>query len=221
MALPLFFIYRYTFEFGLVTLFGATEDGWLVTSDSVKKWNVEGEKKDEGSIMDAILTRRSIRHYTAQPVAEELITGFLKAAMAAPSAGNEQPWEFVVLTERTILDRIPSFHPYAAMLREAPAAILVCGDLAREKHEGYWVQDCSAATENILIAVNEKGLGAVWLGIFPGRSGCGDCGSFSVSRKPLCRLPWLQSAIPRKRKSLLTGLMLHVCTIIPGDRSTH
>jgi nitroreductase len=121
----------------------------------------------EGSIMDAILTRRSIRHYTAQPVAEELITGFLKAAMAAPSAGNEQPWEFVVLTERTILDRIPSFHPYAAMLKEAPAAILVCGDLAREKHEGYWVQDCSAATENILIAVKEKGLGAVWLGIYP------------------------------------------------------
>lgn len=121
----------------------------------------------EGSIMDAILTRRSIRRYTAQPVAEELITGFLKAAMAAPSAGNEQPWEFVVLTERTILDRIPSFHPYAAMLKEAPAAILVCGDLAREKHEGYWVQDCSAATENILIAVNEKGLGAVWLGIYP------------------------------------------------------
>ena len=117
--------------------------------------------------MDAILTRRSIRHYTAQPVAEELITGFLKAAMAAPSAGNEQPWEFVVLTERTILDRIPSFHPYAAMLKEAPAAILVCGDLAREKHEGYWVQDCSAATENILIAVNEEGLGAVWLGIYP------------------------------------------------------
>lgn len=121
----------------------------------------------EGSIMDAILTRRSIRRYTAQPVAEELITGFLKAAMAAPSAGNEQPWEFVVLTERTILDRIPSFHPYAAMLKEAPAAILVCGDLAREKHEGYWVQDCSAATENILIAVNEEGLGAVWLGIYP------------------------------------------------------
>jgi nitroreductase len=72
-----------------------------------------------------------------------------------------------VLTERTILDRIPSFHPYAAMLKEAPAAILVCGDLAREKHEGYWVQDCSAATENILIAVNEEGLGAVWLGIYP------------------------------------------------------
>ena len=78
----------------------------------------------EGSIMDAILTRRSIRHYTAQPVAEELITGFLKAAMAAPSAGNEQPWEFVVLTDRTILDRIPSFHPYAAMLKEAPAQSL-------------------------------------------------------------------------------------------------
>lgn len=91
----------------------------------------------------------------------------LKAAMSSPSAGNEQPWEFVVITDRNILCAIPKFHPYAQMLHEAPAAILVCGDLKREKYKGYWVQDCSAATENILIEVVEQGLGAVWIGIYP------------------------------------------------------
>jgi len=117
--------------------------------------------------MKAILTRRSIRKYKPQAVPDEIITELLTAAMCAPSAGNEQPWEFVVINDRKLLDRIPEFHPYATMLKEAPVAILVCGDLKREKHKGYWVQDCSAATENMLIAVNEKKLGAVWLGIYP------------------------------------------------------
>ena len=117
--------------------------------------------------MKAILTRRSIRKYKPQAVPDEIITELLTAAMSAPSAGNEQPWEFVVINDRKLLDRIPEFHPYATMLKEAPVAILVCGDLKREKHKGYWVQDCSAATENILIAVEEKKLGAVWLGIYP------------------------------------------------------
>ena len=117
--------------------------------------------------MKAILTRRSIRKYKPQAVPDEIITELLTAAMCAPSAGNEQPWEFVVINDRKLLERIPEFHPYATMLKEAHVAILVCGDLKREKHKGYWVQDCSAATENILIAVNEKKLGAVWLGIYP------------------------------------------------------
>ncbi len=117
--------------------------------------------------MKAILTRRSIRKYTAQPVSEETIRELLEAAMSAPSAGNQQPWEFVVINDRKILDEIPQVHPYAQMCRQAPVAILVCGDLQREAHKGFWVQDCSAATENLLIAVNEKGLGAVWVGVYP------------------------------------------------------
>jgi nitroreductase len=117
--------------------------------------------------MKAILTRRSIRKYKPQSVPDEIIAELLTAAMCAPSAGNEQPWEFVVINDRKLLNRIPEFHPYATMLKEAPVAILVCGDLKREKHKDYWVQDCSAATENILIAVSEKKLGAVWLGIYP------------------------------------------------------
>ena len=78
--------------------------------------------------MEAILSRRSIRQYTAQPVPDELITELLKAAMSAPSSGNRQPWQFVVINERQILDEIPRFHPYSKMLKEAPVAILVCGD---------------------------------------------------------------------------------------------
>ncbi len=117
--------------------------------------------------IEAILSRRSIRRYTPQPVPEAAIRQLLEAAMSAPSAGNEQPWQFVVITDRRILDEIPRFHPYAEMVKEASVAILVCGDLRMEKYRGHWVQDCSAATQNILLAAHAKGLGAVWVGIYP------------------------------------------------------
>ena len=117
--------------------------------------------------MKTIFNRSSIRKYTSRPVTDEQIQQLLKAAMSAPSAGNEQPWEFVVIKERKILSAIPKFHPYSLMLYEASVAILVCGDLSREKYSGYWVQDCSAATENILLQAVDLGLGAVWLGIHP------------------------------------------------------
>ncbi|MEM3041549.1 MAG: nitroreductase family protein [Nitrososphaerota archaeon] len=117
--------------------------------------------------IEAILSRRSIRKYTSQPVPYELIDELLKAAMSVPSAGNEQPWHFVVIDDHKIIDKIPKFHPYSSMLTGASAAILVCEDLKEEKHPGYWVQDCSAATQNILLAAHAKGLGAVWLGVYP------------------------------------------------------
>jgi len=117
--------------------------------------------------IDAILTRRSIRKYTSDPVSDDVIEELLKAAMYAPSAGNEQPWHFVVIRDREVLDRIPDIHPYASMVYMAPVAIVVCGDVSLEKHSGFWVQDCSAATENLLIAARAKGLGTVWVGIYP------------------------------------------------------
>jgi nitroreductase len=117
--------------------------------------------------MHALLSRRSIRRYLPDPIDRPVIRELLAAAMAAPSAGNQQPWHFVVITDRTILDRIPTVHPYARMVLEAPCAILVAADPTVEKHKGYWVQDCSAATENLLIAAQDKGLGAVWLGVYP------------------------------------------------------
>jgi nitroreductase len=117
--------------------------------------------------MDTIYKRRSIRKYSSEPVPEEELLAFVKAGMNAPSAGNEQPWRFVVITERAILDEIPSVHPYSAMLKEAPTAILVCGDLDLESHKGYWVQDCAAATQNILLEIADRGYGGCWLGVYP------------------------------------------------------
>ena len=117
--------------------------------------------------IEAIMTRRSIRKYTDRGIPGEIVEKLLRAGMAAPSAGNQQPWHFVIIDDRKVLDQIPTFHRYSKMLLEAPLAILVCGDLSRELHEGYWIQDCSAATENILLAAHALGLGAVWLGIHP------------------------------------------------------
>lgn len=117
--------------------------------------------------MEAILTRRSVRKYDKKPLSDQTIKELLKAAMSAPSADDEQPWHFIIIDEPQILSKIPTFHNNAQMLKDATIAILVCGDLKLDKHKGMWVQDCSAATENILIAVRAKGLGAVWLGIFP------------------------------------------------------
>ena len=87
--------------------------------------------------------------------------------MAAPSAGNQQPWHFIVLDDRELLDAIPEYHPYASALKRAPVAVVVCGDTRAEKHAGYWVQDCCAAIQNLLLATHAKGLGAVWLGVHP------------------------------------------------------
>ena len=117
--------------------------------------------------LEAILSRRSIRKYTGEAVPAEAARVLLEAAMAAPSAGDERPWQFVVITARATLDQIPRFHPYANMVTEAPLAILVCGDERLEKHKGFWVQDCSAAVQNILIAARALGLGAVWCGVYP------------------------------------------------------
>jgi nitroreductase len=120
--------------------------------------------------MDAlkmIMARRSIRSYSNLPVSEEAVETLLRAAMCAPSAGNQQPWHFVVIRDRAVMERIMEVHPYAKMLAEAPVAILVCGDTDLEDLKDYWVQDCSAATENILLAATAMGLGSVWLGIYP------------------------------------------------------
>lgn len=121
----------------------------------------------EMDALEAILTRRSIRHYTPDGVSEDALETVLRAAMAAPSAKNEQPWHFVVVRERSTLDAIPEFHPYAAMLREANLAVIVCGDLRLEASPGRWAQDCSAAIQNMLLAAHALGLGAVWVAAYP------------------------------------------------------
>jgi len=117
--------------------------------------------------LEAIFSRRSIRKYRKKLLNDSLIKELLEAGMSAPSAGNEQPWHFIIINTPKLMNSIPTFHPHSKMLKEASLAILICLDYTLEKHKGMGIQDCSAATENILIAVNAKGLGAVWLGIHP------------------------------------------------------
>jgi len=117
--------------------------------------------------IEAIRTRRSARQYTDQAISPESIKQLLQAAMSAPSAGNGQPWQFVVVDDRETLDEIPSVSPFAAMCKQAKLAILVCGDTTMEKYPGFWVQDCSAAIMCLLLAAHDMGLGAVWTGAHP------------------------------------------------------
>ena len=120
--------------------------------------------------LDNILTRTSVREYTEQPVEQEKVEQLLRAGMAAPTAVNKQPWHFVVLDSRESIDRLAGANPRAGMLKRAPLAIVVCGDMTKAlegKGQQYWIQDCSAATENILLAAHALGLGAVWTGTYP------------------------------------------------------
>lgn len=121
-------------------------------------------------LQEVIQTRRSIRTYQDRPVPDEMITMILQAAMCAPSAGNQQPWHFIVIRDRQKLDRIPSFHPYSKMVQQAQVAILVCGEIEGKKWPAFWVQDCSAATQNLLLAARDLGLGTVWAGVYPDES---------------------------------------------------
>ncbi len=133
-----------------------------------KKKHSKHEGKDK--IMDNIMTRTSIRAYQDQPVEEEKIEQLLKAAMAAPSAGNKQPWRLVVIQDKSTLEAISENLNTMKMAKEAALAIVVCGDLDDTFPDDgveYWVQDASAATENLLLAAHDLGLGAVWCGIYP------------------------------------------------------
>jgi nitroreductase len=118
-------------------------------------------------MLDVIWKRRSIREYTGRPIGEDALVEILRAAMQAPSARNLQPWHFVVSTDREVLGRVPSHHPHSSMVPGAAAVILVCGDTSIQDNPGYLAQDCSAATQNILLEAVAQGLGAVWLGVYP------------------------------------------------------
>lgn len=119
-------------------------------------------------VIDTILKRRSIRKYQDRPVEPEKLELLLQAAMAAPSAVNSQPWEFIVVTDPTAMNGLREKLPYGK--HNAPAAIVVCGSPLHAKNPAaqlFWVQDCSAALENILVAAVSLGLGTVWIGGHP------------------------------------------------------
>lgn len=120
-------------------------------------------------VLDNIATRASVRQFTDQPVPDAVMEEILRAGMAAPSAVNKQPWAFVVVTAPERIAALNEVHPYAN-LKTATAAVIVCGDMEKAlegRAREYWVQDCSAVTENILLAAHALGLGAVWCGVYP------------------------------------------------------
>jgi nitroreductase len=120
-------------------------------------------------LMQFIFGRRSVRVYTPEPVSEEAVQLLLQAAMAAPSAVAKDPWRFVVIRQKATLRRIAEALPNGKMLGDAAVGIIVCGDLdaAHDRQLSYLLQDCSAAIENLLLAVHILKLGACWLGIHP------------------------------------------------------
>lgn len=129
----------------------------------------------EQVVLDNIATRTSVRDYEARPVEKEKIEKMLRAAMAAPTAMNKQPWHFVVVDQRNVLDALAGANPYAKMLKKAPLAIVVCGNTDKMIEGGgrdFWVQDASAATENLLLAAHAMRLGAVWTGAYPSEERC-------------------------------------------------
>ena len=117
--------------------------------------------------MKEINNRRSIRRFAEKPLTDAQLEQLLRAAMQAPSAGNAQTWDFVVVKNKNTFVKIMNIHPYATPLQTADAAIVVCGNTNRERYDGFWVQDCSAAIENLLLKAVDLNLGAVWLGIYP------------------------------------------------------
>ena len=121
------------------------------------------------SELDLIFGRRSIRKYKDESIPEQMIQDILDAAMAAPSACCKDPWQLVVVTSGELLAEISEGLPHGKMLADAPLGIVVCGDIdqAHDNQESYMLQDCSAAIQNILLAVHALGLGACWLGVHP------------------------------------------------------
>lgn len=132
--------------------------------------NAGESQTQEQAVLDNIATRTSIRDYETRPVEKEKVEKMLRAAMAAPTAMNKQPWHFVVVEQRSVLDSLAGANPYAKMLLKAPLVIVVCGDMDKVIEGGgrdFWIQDASAATENLLLAAHAMGLGAVWTGAYP------------------------------------------------------
>lgn len=117
--------------------------------------------------MNSIFIRRSIRNFKDRSVEKEKLIKILKAGMQAPSAGNQQPWEFIVLDNKDIITKLKDMSPYSNPIKNAPISILVVGNKNNMKYPENWEQDLSAAVQNMLIQAVEEGLGSVWLGVSP------------------------------------------------------
>lgn len=124
----------------------------------------------QNETLKTIHQRKSVRNYIEKEVTKEQLETIIKAAMAAPTAINAQPWQFLVITDKALKAKYAEGNRQADMINKCSALVVVCGDktIGNERSWSYWDQDCSAATENLLLAAESLGLGAVWTGIYPG-----------------------------------------------------
>lgn len=118
-------------------------------------------------MLNSIFERRSIRKYKSLPVENEKIHTILRAAMYAPSSEDKRPWHFIIVKNREIIEKFQRIQQYASALTEAPLLIVVCADSKIQQEEVYYLEDCAAATQNLLLAANELELGTCWLGLNP------------------------------------------------------
>jgi len=121
-------------------------------------------------VLNAISQRHSVRHFTTTPISADTLELIARAGMAAPTACNKQPWDIMTIDDRTTLDSLYTAMQYRDSMAMAPAAMVVCGDMYKTLPEiarDFWIQDCSAMTENILVAAHACGLGTVWTGVYP------------------------------------------------------
>ena len=129
------------------------------------------QKSNVEIVLENIHSRKSVRSFTSQPVSREQLDTLVRAAMAAPTGRDMRPWKFIVIDDRAVMDKLTEKLPYAKMLAQAQAATVVCGDMhivdAKGNPSSNWTFDCSAATENLLLAAEAMGLGAVWTGVHP------------------------------------------------------
>ena len=154
-------------KFYSIIMLAATLLSSCAESKSESENTADGDSTEV--ILNNIMTRTSIRQFTSQPIPKDTLVSVVKAGMAAPSAVNLQPWSFIVIDEQEVLNKLNEVHPYSN-LKTATAAIVVCGLMDKTDNDdvrAYWVQDCSAASENILLAAHAYGLGAVWCGVYP------------------------------------------------------
>ncbi|KKB50044.1 hypothetical protein HMPREF1212_03204 [Parabacteroides sp. HGS0025] len=140
---------------------------FIVLLSALVACNGTETKESDGSnqTLETIFNRKSVRKYTERPVEKEKLETLVRAGMAAPSSRDRRPWEFVIITDRDLLDKMGDGLPLARMLKETKQAIIVCGDTV--KSENAWQLDCSAAAQNILLAAESMGLGAVWTAAYP------------------------------------------------------
>lgn len=170
----------------------------------------QGEKTTSpNAALDNIFARKSVREYLDKGVEKEKIDWMLRAGMAAPSARDLRPWEFVVVDERAKLDSMAAALPYAKMLNQVRYAIVVCGDTARSS---LWYLDCSAAAQNILLAAESLGLGAVWTAAYPYNDRMQTVRKYTAlpdSVVPLCVIPFGYPATVQQPKQKYDEKKVH------------